>query len=305
MAKQCRYCGKEADDNVLQCSQCGNELPELARAEVAAVPPLLAPFDAGNPSDAATPTAPDTYQALTARPATLIFLGYFGAQLAVGIMAGVIGFAITGGPLGGDREQLQRITAMSALPIMVISGFVMLMMALTRIRPHLRDTTPTGAAWTVGKVKENAFGVVAGVLTAIGYAFLINLFPPPDEMARGPLTRMAITPGAQQLVWVVVAILLAPIIEECLFRGILYGGYRRSFGHTRATMLSTFIFWALHLTETAQFWPAMVAIATLALVALWFRLKFSAIGPAVAVHIGYNGFMVLGAIAYTLSGAAE
>ena len=43
----------------------------------------------------------------------------------------------------------------------------------------------------------------------------------------------------------------------------------------------------------------------LALVALWHRLKYAAVGPAVAVHIGYNGMMVVGAIVATMTGAGD
>ena len=97
-------------------------------------------------------------------------------------------------------------------------------------------------------------------------------------------------------------LLFSPLIEECLFRGILYGGYRRSFGPLWAAVLSTGIFWVLHISEMIHYWPAMVAIALLALVALSQRLKFGAIGPAVAVHLGYNGIVVLGTVLAGVNG---
>lgn len=241
--------------------------------------------------------------------ATLIFTGYFLAQIAVGLIAGFIGFAVLGGTGGrgteSRTEMLQQVTAIAALPTMLGSGLVMWLMALKMIRPQLKDTSPTGAAWVVGTLGQNLRGLAAGVLTAIGYAVLSMLFPPAEDAAYGPLAEMALTPGLQQLVWIIAALMVAPIVEECLFRGILYGGYRRSLGPVWAAVLSTLIFWMLHLTETLRYWPAMVAIAALALVGLWHRLRFSAVGPAVSVHVGYNGMIVLGAIAATLTGAAR
>jgi hypothetical protein len=41
--------------------------------------------------------------------------------------------------------------------------------------------------------------------------------------------------------------------------------------------------------------PALLGITTLALLALWMRLRSAAIGPAIAAHLGYNAavaFMV-------------
>ena len=84
------------------------------------------------------------------------------------------------------------------------------------------------------------------------------------------------------------ALLLAPPIEELLFRGVLYGGYRRSLGAPAAAALTTSIFVILHVSEIVYYPPAALGIASLALVALWFRLRSAAIGPAIAVHFGYN-----------------
>src|SRR5207247_3722263 len=81
--------------------------------------------------------------------------------------------------------------------------------------------------------------------------------------------------------------------EELLFRGVLYGGYRRSFGPRGAALFTTFIFWLLHITESIHFLPAMLAIVMLALLALWFRLRSAAIGPAIAVHLGHTSMLAL------------
>jgi membrane protease YdiL (CAAX protease family) len=80
----------------------------------------------------------------------------------------------------------------------------------------------------------------------------------------------------------------APLAEEPLFRGLLYGGYRRSFGPIWAAVLTTAMFCMLHSSQTFQFPPALVGIAGGALVMLWTRLRYAAIGPAIAVHFGYN-----------------
>jgi len=84
---------------------------------------------------------------------------------------------------------------------------------------------------------------------------------------------MAMTHGLTKILWLAIVMLLAPLIEELLFRGVLYGGYRRSFGPTRAALLTTLIFWALHTTEFIRFPLAAFAIAAMAVAALWMRLR--------------------------------
>ena len=52
----------------------------------------------------------------------------------------------------------------------------------------------------------------------------------------------------------------------------------------------------LHVTEVIHFFPALLAIVAMALLALRMRLRYSAIGPAVAVHFGYNAVIALGVV---------
>jgi hypothetical protein len=110
---------------------------------------------------------------------------------------------------------------------------------------------------------------------------------------------MSMTKGLPQILWIIMALFLAPPLEELLFRGVLYGGYRKSLGATGAAWLTTSIFAFLHIGEVIHFLPALLAIVTMALLALRMRLRYSAIGPAIAVHFGYNAMVALGVICST------
>jgi hypothetical protein len=118
----------------------------------------------------------------------------------------------------------------------------------------------------------------------------------PSEHETSPMITMATTPGLPQLVWVFTAVALAPPVEELLFRGILYGGYRKSLGPAAAAALTTFIFVLLHINELVHEPLATFVIGGLALLALWRRLRSNAIGPAIAVHVGYNTMIAIAVI---------
>ncbi|HEV2395155.1 MAG TPA: CPBP family glutamic-type intramembrane protease [Verrucomicrobiae bacterium] len=60
-----------------------------------------------------------------------------------------------------------------------------------------------------------------------------------------------------------------------------------------AATLTTVIFCLRHLTEVIHYPAAAIGIGTMALAALWFRLRSAAIGPAVATHLGYNGLLAI------------
>jgi membrane protease YdiL (CAAX protease family) len=289
MARHCSYCGFENTWEAEQCLQCGTDLPQTAE------PPGLEPAEP--PIIVAEPKA-----ALNARFATLAFFVYMAGQVIGSIVFGTIAFAIglvnptSLRDAAQADEAKEQLFMFVALPTVLAGGGAALLLSLQRIRPHLRDASPTGAAWLVGSFRQILTGFGIGALVAIGYAILGSLFPPENSMEMGPIARMGMTPGVQQIIWLSVALLFAPVIEECLFRGVIYGGYRRSLGPVWAAILSILLFWALHLTETFGYWPAMIGIFALATVALWYRLKCSAIGPAVAVHTGYNAVISVGAL---------
>jgi membrane protease YdiL (CAAX protease family) len=74
-------------------------------------------------------------------------------------------------------------------------------------------------------------------------------------------------------------------------------GYLNSFGHWKAVALSTGLFLLMHISELIYFYPAALGITAAALGALYMRLRASAIGPAIAVHVAYNTLVVVLAVA--------
>jgi len=247
---------------------------------------------------------------LSARPATIILLVFLGAQFGAGILVGMVG-GIVVGVIHGIRHSkipvtqevagmLPVLTMVGAMLGVVAGGIAMLLASTSLIRGRLNDCSPLGAAWDYGRLKDNAVGLGLGLAVGAGNLLLAAMFVGFGvQPTLGPLAKMANTQGLSQAVWILLALVFAPPIEELLFRGVLYGGYRRTFGAPIATALTTGIFVVLHLTETIHFPPATISIAGLAIVALWFRLRTAAIGPAVAVHFGYNLVAVTAVICST------
>ena len=274
--KRCGYCGKESDDTALFCSGCGNALPGAEQP----LPPVIFPT-------------------LTGGRATIVLGVYLTAQFVVGLLAAVIGVIVAGTQGKNlDPEQMSQVTEKAMPPAIVLgmlaAGAAVVLVSRPLIGDQLRDRTPEGAAWVPGSLKQIAQGAAIGMLIGglyVAGALLIGRLGVHEE--TGPLGKMALTPGIPRIAWLVAALILAPPVEELLFRGILYGGYRRSFGATRAAVLTTLIFCLMHVTEVIHFLPGLVAIAGMALVTLWTRLRSAAIGPAVAVHFGYNAMIAL------------
>jgi membrane protease YdiL (CAAX protease family) len=83
------------------------------------------------------------------------------------------------------------------------------------------------------------------------------------------------------------AVLLAPPIEELMFRGALLGGLADTGNIRKAAIISGTTFWLMHGPEFVH-WPAAVAIGLLTVLATVLRLRHRSLGPAIAAHFGYN-----------------
>ena len=101
-------------------------------------------------------------------------------------------------------------------------------------------------------------------------------------------------------------VVLWPLIEELLFRGLLQGQLLRLSQHlgrprrigpiTWANGLSTLAFVALHLSAQPLAWALAVALPSLVLGHL--RERFASVWPAVGLHMFYNaGFVAAGWVA--------
>lgn len=115
-------------------------------------------------------------------------------------------------------------------------------------------------------------------------------------LALAGLSPPAPVPGLAALASLV---LLQPLLEELLFRGLLQGwllarpwGRRQFGGFTLANLLATLLFTALHFISHPPLWAAGVLLPSL--LYGYFRDRHDSVLPAIALHVFYNaGYFLL------------
>jgi membrane protease YdiL (CAAX protease family) len=220
---------------------------------------------------------------LGAAAALAILCGYVLAQVAGGAVVG-LARAIADGSV--SPEGLRAIAGPSAL-VGMLSGAAFLWLALRALGgEHLRDTSPVGIGWASGGRASPWLGLAAGVATAATIKLALWLFPQEPGAPLGPVAELA--SGPDRLYLVPIALALAPLLEELLFRGVLLAGLTASWGRGPGAAVTTLAFVGLHAYELLFYPPALVGVVGLALLTLWLRIRFRALGPAVAAHLGYN-----------------
>jgi membrane protease YdiL (CAAX protease family) len=282
--KPCNNCGRENEEVLLACLGCGATFD----------PPVI---QIQPPTISLPPLFPLEKRVLNGGFATLLLGVYLAAQVGGGIIMGVVASILAlakGDSIDPDAmtTAIRGLMPMTVLVTLIFGGIAVVWTAVA-LRFPLKDTNPTGPAWVRGSWRAIAKGIGIGILVGLStVAFALLL---PNDISKeelGPLTQMGMTEGFSQIAWVITALLLAPFSEELLFRGILYAGYRKSLGPIAAVLLTTFIFVLLHITELIHEPLASGGIIALALATLWWRLRSAAIGPAIAVHFGYNAVIV-------------
>ena len=154
------------------------------------------------------------------------------------------------------------------------------------IRARLRDTALREAlGLRMSGWEDVALALASGL--ALG-AFYVNLAgfladAPANEAVPGAVQSGVWMPG-----WFLFALLIAPPVEEFLFRGLLQGTLSQHAGRWLTIGIVTAAFAVVHVPETLSFGPALLGIVSMALAAGWFRAQSASLVPPVAVHLGYN-----------------
>ncbi len=101
------------------------------------------------------------------------------------------------------------------------------------------------------------------------------------------------------LMLMALGLLVAPLVEETMFRGFLYPVFARQFGVPAGIVITGVLFGLLH---AAQLWGGWGQIALLMIVGIVFtyvRARTGTVWASYLFHLGYNGILFLGFFIYT------
>jgi membrane protease YdiL (CAAX protease family) len=127
--------------------------------------------------------------------------------------------------------------------------------------------------------------VSLAMLLFLATFFLIARFGGP----RTDLDRILESSRAAAVTLAALAVLTAPLVEEMIYRGLLYSAFRRALGQWAAVVIVTTMFAGLHVV---QYWPNAGAISSITLLSLALTLIRARTGkllPCFVVHLVFNG----------------
>lgn len=258
--------------------------------------------DRGGPSPLAIASKP----AFGAGKAIAILVLLSLAQIAVGIVVAVVSliWAAARGEGLRDPDEVKLLMSQLTLPLLLLSPLVatVVIALFTRMWAWeaMKDSSPAGIGWRPAPLRDVCLSAVVGAVIVVTYSAVARfLLPPQPGTPLGPLTALAAAGGVGRAAWAIVAVFLAPPLEEFLFRGLLLKGVSASWGPGAAYILVTAVFVVFHLFETYHYLPALIGITLLAIATLIARIKTASIVPPISLHSAYNLVLVLWVYTHT------
>lgn len=138
--------------------------------------------------------------------------------------------------------------------------------------------------WETGDIRWWHYLIILGVFFAI--AAVVNIFVPEQE---NDLIKMLQSSKYAVYLIAIIAVATAPLIEEVIYRGVLYSAFQRTLGVPAAFLLVTCMFALVHVP---QYWPSFSTIGLLGLLSVVLtaiRVKTRNLLPCIILHTIFNG----------------
>jgi membrane protease YdiL (CAAX protease family) len=148
--------------------------------------------------------------------------------------------------------------------------------------------------WLPGGMKWWHYGVILAAFFCLALA-VGNILPETEN----ELTR--ILNSSRYIVFLVafMATFTAPLVEEVIYRGILYSALQRSVGVGFGVAIVTLLFALVHFPQYYPSISTMVLLTLLSLILTLVRVRTNNLLPCVILHTIFNGFQSILLIAHS------
>lgn len=204
------------------------------------------------------------------------------AWLVIGQVV-LYGIALSLGVVEGGEGTGDRLTQVG-----ILSAVLAASLAWLGMRGRLRSAFAPGRG---GRPRDLALGVGAGIgaflllLVGLGLLFQLAGFDSPEQRAL----QDVVGGGMDAVLAVVLALALAPVAEELVFRGTLHQGLRRRTGFWPAALVSSAIFAGVHVEVLASSPVFLVQLFLLGVVFAWLLERTGNLLAPVVAHLVFNG----------------
>ncbi len=128
-------------------------------------------------------------------------------------------------------------------------------------------------------LQGGAFYLLLSIMVAA-----LPISPPP----MSPIKQLVGTGVSGITAAVLMVALIAPLMEEILFRGLLQGALQRKFSFLSTMLVVSVVFTAIHILSFGLYLPALGVIFIASLILCYLRQRHQSLWPPVFFHAGFN-----------------
>jgi uncharacterized protein len=220
----------------------------------------------------------------------LIFIGFAVGWAFVSGLLLLAGYAVLKPLLGWRTSPLALVdnTFFELLAQLVFYAPVVILVVLL-VSAHYGLPFWAGISWRWPERSRVVKFLFGGVL--LSFVVLLGSALMPDRRPF-PLEKMFSSPSAAYALGAF-AVLIAPFMEELIFRGVLFAFFEHLIGLRLAVVASALLFAILHYSEYAGAWTHLGMILLVGLVFSLARAFTKSVAPSFLLHTAYNGTLML------------
>ena len=149
------------------------------------------------------------------------------------------------------------------------------------------------------KIRDSAMHFLAGgavlavVVTFVGGFLNSKGTLPIEELLKARVSMV---------LFGVMGVLVAPLVEETIFRGFLYPVIARRLGIAAGIAITGTLFGLMHAAQLGGAWGQIALLILVGVVLTWVRARTGTVAASFFVHLGYNGLQLAGYLVYMISG---
>lgn len=151
-----------------------------------------------------------------------------------------------------------------------------------------------------GPARANALQfLTGGAVLAVAVTFAGGFLNSKETLPIEQLLQARIS----MVVFAVLGVMVAPLVEETIFRGFLYPVIARRVGIAAGVLITGTLFGLLHAAQLWGGWGQIVLLILVGVVLTWVRARTGTVAASYFVHLGYNGLQLVGYVIYIMGGA--
>ncbi|MGB9466905.1 MAG: CPBP family intramembrane glutamic endopeptidase [Candidatus Acidiferrum sp.] len=112
---------------------------------------------------------------------------------------------------------------------------------------------------------------------------------PPENVPIEELFRYKNT----AMLFMAMAVLIAPLVEETVFRGYLYPLFAKSFGVAAGVIITGVLFGLMHGAQLGWTWGLVFVLITVGVIFTFVRARTGSVFASFLLHLGYNSMIAL------------